>query len=273
VLAAATAAEWRNRGLMQLGGEAPQLAYDDFRKAVAKAPRDVEALDGLARAAARVGRLGDADAFLREVAAKAGSVPALIELSTVLAARGRIEEAAQAAQQAVSLEPANAAALEQLASVYADQGDEEALERLVRSLDRADPDQALALYCETRLSYLRGDFERAAQFGEKLVALQRADATAFNLLGSVYAALGQNDRARRAFEHSLKVNPRDPAVLVNLGLAELRAADPAAAAKRFAEALVLYPTLAPALTGLADALEQQGYVARAAKIRSFRPGR
>jgi len=50
-----------------------------------------------------------------------------------------------------------------------------------------------------------------------------------NLLGSAFAALGDHERARKAFEASLLVAPRDPAVLVNLGTMELRAGNARAA--------------------------------------------
>jgi hypothetical protein len=59
-------------------------------------------------------------------------------------------------------------------------------------------------------------------------------------------------------------------LLVNLGMTELRAANAPAAAERFSEALFLYPTLAPALDGLAKAFELQGQSRRAAAIRAAR---
>ena len=276
----ATAAEWRHRGLMQLQADAPDLAYDDFQQAIAAAPPavaglrrgtlDVEALHGLARAAARAGRLGDAEMFL---AGMAGSADALVALSTVRAALGRLDEATDTARQAVLVDPGNSAALEQLASMYADRGDEDALERLAGVVEGLGADRATVLYCQTRLAYLRGDFERAAQLGVQLAALDGADANALNLLGSIQAALGRHDRAREAFEASLQVAPRDPAVLVNLGTIALRTGNPEAAAERFSDALFLSPTLPAALDGLAEALDRQGNHARAARIRERTTGR
>jgi len=273
----ATAVEWRNRGLMQLQADAVDLAYEDLQQAIAAGPPasaglrrgklDVEALHGFARAAARAGRLGEAETFLAGVAGTAGSADALVELSIVRAAQGHIDEATETARQAVLVDPGNGAALEQLASMYAERGDEDALARLIEVVERLGADRAVALYGQTRLAYLRGDFARAAQLGEQLAALDRADANILNLLGNIYAALGRSDDARQRLEASLRVAPRDPGVLVNLGTLALRAADPGAAAERFSEALFLSPTLAPALNGLADALEQQGERRRAAAIR------
>ena len=76
-------------------------------------------------------------------------------------------------------------------------------------------------------------------------------------------------RARKAFEASLAIAPRDLAVLVNLGMTELRSGDAPAAAERFSQALFLYPTLAPALDGMAQALERQGQARRAAAVRAL----
>jgi Tfp pilus assembly protein PilF len=91
----------------------------------------------------------------------------------------------------------------------------------------------------------------------------------YNLLGIAYNSTGNHDRARAAFEASLRIAPRAPAVLMNAGFTELRAGRPAAAEKRFSEALFLYPGLRPAIDGLAQALEQQGENRRAARVRAM----
>ncbi len=270
-LAAATPAEWRNRGLMRLQAGAYELAYDDFRQAVTAAPGDVTALDGLVRAAIGARRARDAAGFLTRLTATARTVSVLLGLSKILDSLGEARGAVEAAQQARAMQPSNPLALEQLALLYAEQGDVGALEPVVQALEHTIPDQPEALYGRASLELLRGDFSRAAEIAERLVSLDRASARALSLLGGAYGLLGETDRARRAFEASLRLNPRDPAVLVNLGTLELRSANPRAAAEHFAEVLSLYPTLTPALRGLADALEQQGHAARAARIRESLP--
>jgi Tfp pilus assembly protein PilF len=57
---------------------------------------------------------------------------------------------------------------------------------------------------------------------------------------------------------------------MNLGFTELKAGRPEIAEKRFSDALFLSPTLAPALEGLAQALEARGHTKRAAAVRSIR---
>ena len=63
-----TASELRNRGLMQLQAGAVDLGYSDLRAAVMASPADAEALHGLARAAARLGRLDEAERLLADAA-------------------------------------------------------------------------------------------------------------------------------------------------------------------------------------------------------------
>jgi Tfp pilus assembly protein PilF len=57
---------------------------------------------------------------------------------------------------------------------------------------------------------------------------------------------------------------------MNLGFTELKAGRPDVAEKRFSEALFLSPTLAPALDGLAQALDAQGKTSRASAVRGIR---
>jgi spermidine synthase len=285
--AEATPAEWRNRGLMQLRAGAVDLAYADLREAVMRAPSDAEALNGLARAAARLGRLEEAEKMLSEIAygdianRRPGplgpggdiAVPALVELSFLRAVLGRVDEAITAARDAVVRNPTDRGALVQLASMYADAGDEDALVRLIELVEQARVDRAVLLYCQLRLAYLRDDFQEAVQLGEALAELDPADVKVHNLLGSAYAALGRYDRARQALEASLQISPTDPGVLVNLGTVALRSNDPVLASERFSEALFLAPTHSGAVDGLAEAYDRQGNRARAAAVRARTPAR
>jgi spermidine synthase len=264
----ATPDQWRNRGLMLLGAGAAMQALDDLRRAAEQDPFDGETLDGLARAAARAGRIEAAEELLRRVASASRSVPATIELSRVLAARGQSDDATDTARSAVLMDPTNSAALEQLAWMYADRGDVDALTQLARVADQLPAHRAVGLYARASMAHLRGDLEHAAQAGEELVHLAR-NANALNLLGSIRAARGEYDAARQALEESLALVPADAVVRTNLGEIELRSGNPTAAAERFSEALFVRPAFAPALDGLARAFEQLGEHRRASSIRAL----
>jgi Flp pilus assembly protein TadD len=268
-LARATGAEWAGRGMMLVRAGAPRLAYLDFERAAAAAPGQAEALRGLVRSAAQVGRLTDAERVLTR-AANGGSVPALVELSIVHAARGDVDAAIDTARRAVVANPRDRAALRQLAAAYAEAGQEEGLERLIQLADQAG-EPAAALYGRLRLAYLRGGFGEAADAGEELARLDPGDADVWTLIGSSRAALGQYDRAREALESAQRLAPADARVLVNLGTVALRAADLSTARARFSEAVFLDPTLPAARQGLADVLERQGQSGRAAALRERIP--
>ncbi len=259
--AAATAGDLRDRGLMQLRANAADLAFLDLRDAVRLAPDDVSALNGFARAASRSGRLREAEEAL-------ASVGALVQLSVVQSALGKSDDATESARQAVLVTPGSPAALMQLASMYADRGSDEALERLLALAEQASTERAVHLYIRARLAYLRGDFTQVVEAGRELASLTPADVNVFNLLASAHAALEQYDLARVALETSRRLAPTDPGVRVNLGTVALRSGNAGAAVQHFSEALFLSPALRPGLDGLAEALDRQGHTARAAGIRA-----
>jgi len=265
----ATAAEWKHRAQMEAQADAPNFAFDSFVEALRRDPTDTEALDGLARTAATAGRITDAERFLRDLALQNQRAPVLLELAAIVSSTGRAAEAAQLAQRAAALDPSNMDALEQLVSVLADSGNQPALMQLASELNTSAPNRAVTLYAQARLRYMRGDFQDAADFAERLTTLQPDKSWGFALLGSAAINAGQTDRARRGFEAALRLSPRDAAVLINLGMTELRSGNAQAAADRFSEALFLYPRLTPALNGLAQALDQLGKKDRAADVRAL----
>ena len=273
VRASATAGNWRNRAVMQMKADAPALAYQDYVEALKMAPDEPASLAGYVGAAAASNHLDAADAYLRDRIARGDSPVLEVELSRVLAARSDANGAVAAAQRGAALDPSSDRALGQLVSALADDRDDAALEQLTTLLVRTGATRPVTLYAQMRLAHLRNEFAKAAAVGERLTSSGGDPENAardFNLLGIAYDSLGDHDRARHAFEASLRIAPRAPAVLMNLGLTELRASRPAEAEKRFSEALFLYPKLSPALNGLAQALEAQGKTRRASAIRRIR---
>src|SRR4030095_9143244 len=161
-------------------------------------------------------------------------------------------------------------------TVLADNRNDAAVEQLVTLLVRTGATRPVTLYAQMRLARLRGRYAQAAAFGERLTSTEAPEENAArnsNLLGLAYDGLGEHDRARQAFQASLRTAPRAPAVLMNLGFTELKAGRADMAEKRFSEALFLSPTLAPALDGLAQALERQGKTSRASAVRGINRSR
>ena len=104
----ATAAQWRNRGLMQAKADHHQQAYDDFLRALDVDPNDAAALDGVVTSSAILDKSGDALARLSATKTATPGAGRLVATSKLLAASGRRDEAIAAARDAVALNAAAA---------------------------------------------------------------------------------------------------------------------------------------------------------------------
>ena len=262
---AAPAAAWRGRCRMELQAEAFDLAYDACARAVALTPADVAALDGLIDAASATRRQNAAVALLSSIAGRQPSnIAARVALSRLRAASGDPDGALETVRPLMALDDPRPA--EQMASVLADAGDLDRLRPLAQHLQRRWPERPGSIYYAATVAFLEGRPSDAIQLAGRGVAVAPHDARFRTLVGASYAALGRRDDARRAFEDALRENPRDPVAYANLAQLDLESGDPDRAASRFAEALILESRFAPALRGLADALERGGYAERAARV-------
>ena len=114
---------WMTRGRTGLRARAYAMAYESFRHAVALDSRATDALRGASEAAAGAHRLDEVQRWLEAlVAEQPANVSARVELSHVLAAAGDATKAIAAATEASRLEPDNPRPVEELASIFADQG-------------------------------------------------------------------------------------------------------------------------------------------------------
>ena len=248
-----------HRGAMLLRAEAYGGAFELFSRALERDPSDQAVIDGLLRAAPAVNRLDDAEAQLRGVLDRdPHHAAAAIGLSRLIASRGDITGAAEPLRPLFSGPGPAVAAMDQLASLFADAQDGPRLAAIVRDLQRVAPDSDSTLYYTATLHFLAGRPAEAAAAAERLRARDGRHARGLNLLGAAYATLGRRDEARQAFEASLAADPRDPTAYVNLGTFELESGRAAAAADRFAEALTVDPSNVGAQQGLARALQALG---------------
>jgi Flp pilus assembly protein TadD len=250
----ATDASWTTRGRMELQAEAYASAYDAFRHAVSLNTRNVEALDGLSRAASAVNKQDEEREWLKALAsADPANAAVRMEESRVLAAAGDFGAAAARADEALRIAPEDPRALEQLASVFADAGDAARLGPIADRLIARFPTRPDSRYYRATALFLNGRPHEAAAEARQLVAADPRHARGFNLLGAACATEGQRDCARAAFEASLRLNPHDASTYVNLGVFLLQTGDAASAIDCFAQALTVDPTSASARDGLAQA--------------------
>lgn len=250
---AASASAWRNRGWMLYDATAGASAWSDFETAVRLDPRDTRALDGLVRSADIAGQQPATLRVLQNAAAPPDHVEAQVALSRFLASSGRVDDAARVAFAAVERQPSSVLALEQLASVLADVGDQERLLPVVARLRTVAPTADATRYYAATLLFLQGRAELAIGEARTLVTGNPTHAKGYNLLGAALATTGRRDEAREAFQASLKADPRDPSAYTNLALLELEGGNQVAGLQRLAEAL----TLDPGATAAREAFDRE----------------
>jgi spermidine synthase len=259
-LDAAGGPDWRDRAAMMLKADVYDTAYQDYVKALSRAPADTGALGGLVRAAAAAHREPDAVRLLTALVSEHAREPAIrVALSKILAASGRFDEAVSTAKEACEVAPASPTTWEQLASVFADLGDADRLDPAVEALERVGPTRAPTAYYAAAAAFLHGRLEAALDHDKRAIARDPQYAAAQNLLGAIYASLGQIEPARQAFDTALRLNAQDSSTYMNLGLLALSSHNPHEALDWFAEALSLDPQSAAAQKGLTQARERLPY--------------
>ena len=250
-IAAATPAEWRDRGLMFLQADANRPAYSDLVRALDTNPDDPIALDAMVRAAANLSRLTDAQAVLARLASDPARTSAKLALSRVLASEGNVDEAIRIPFTVLQANPSHVPALEQLASVLSDIGDTSRLEPVVARLVKEAPQSAWAHYYAASLFFLQNRQDMALRAARNAVKLDPNHAKAHNLIGACLASMGQTDAARVAFETSLKADPRESGTYTNLATLEMQSGNRDRAIRYFTEALTVDPLSQSAREGLA----------------------
>lgn len=253
-IAQASSADWRDLADMLYRADGYAPAMDLFVRALQHAPRDRQALDGLVRAAVPLGRTAEARSVLAKLASDPVNDDAKLALSQLLAAEGAFDESARIPLGMVQSQPANLAAVEQLASIFSDAGDAERLAPAVARLRAQAMDRATTRYYSATLAYMQQRPDIAVGEAEAALAIDPSFARAQNVLGAALAGLGQRDRARAAFHAALRLDPRDPANYSNLATLEMEGGNRDLAHRLFAEALTLDPGNAVARDGLARTL-------------------
>jgi putative PEP-CTERM system TPR-repeat lipoprotein len=167
-------------------------------------------------------RQGRGDAAVATLAARDDSAldaDSALLLARAALANGDRDGAIERLRQALTLDPGNAGAKLELASLYVAEGQSARALALLDELpdgprgeDRAEAIRVYALAPE----------KRAAEI-QRLVTSRAADPGAHNFAGLYYLSQRQFDPARGEFEAVLKLAPADPAALANLARLEFQA--------------------------------------------------
>ena len=251
-LASATAADWRDRGLMHARADAHSRAYDDFVRALALTPDDAAALDGVVRSAVLLKRSADAAATLRTLPGdRPPSVARTVAMSKLLAASGERGDGLALVRAAAAATQPPVEALEQIASLVADTGDAAALDAAVATLRQFHPDRAATAFYSAVAAFVKGDAAGALAAAHRAIALDPSYAPVYDLAGAAHTRLGQPDQAKAMFERSLTFDAHDSTAYTNLGLLALAEGRAEEARHLFAEALWLDAASTTAREGLA----------------------
>lgn len=153
---------------------------------------------------------------------------------------GRQEEAQEAFRSALEIDPANAAALGNLAIVEMQLGEDEAALAHLQSAARAAPEQAIYHYNLGNLLALRKRHEEALQSLRRAIEIDPNYTYAYNELGNLYLELDHPTEARKAFEAGLRHDRTVAKLHKNLARVSLAEGRPEEAVVHLKAALALY---------------------------------
>jgi tetratricopeptide (TPR) repeat protein len=253
-------------------------AIKSFSRALALAPKDVNARAGRARARAALGEhalaLADFDA-----AARARGAPRYdIGRAASLASLGRMEEAVRAMSRAITAAPDDAGA-HYLRAVYESHVDPDD-PRVRAGLDRAvelAPHNAIYLRARAEHRTNAEEYDLAVADFDRLVSLAPDDPTTHYLRGEcliqcMEEPVRQREAALVSLERALELAPKNAQLRRDIFYAIARAReglpDPDAHLAALDRALVEMPTEAPLLSVRADRRRRRGDLAGAASDRA-----
>ena len=185
-------------------------AVKEFRMATGMRPDTVLPLVNVAMSHARLGQNGEAEKALRKAVKIDPVHPAVnFNLGLVLAENGALGEAERCLRTALKTDPSMAGAAYNLAVIVSQRDLDEAV-RLCRKASQLVPDDSKYAYALASYLNARGDKKGAAVVLRKLLLTNRADASAYMLLGSIQEENGDKEAALGTYRHALS-NPALPA--------------------------------------------------------------
>lgn len=230
---------------IHLNAGRPQDAQAAVQRALALSPRDTDALN---MQASILHASGDLQAAAREYGRALESQPANVDAR--LARAGLLLDLQRDSEAKIDLDymqkyfshDPRGAYLRAL--YYSRRGDEknarESLQQAARTLSQLEPE---FLAASDQLQFLGGlthhalgEYERAKTYLGAYIEKHPRDVGARKLLGSIYLAERQYDRAVAMLQPVLRVQPGDAKVLAMLGEAAMRQGNPAKAASLFQQA-------------------------------------
>jgi serine/threonine-protein kinase len=235
-------------GMIHTGTGNYDQAIGNLQRALALDPYNADAYRELAKAYEKRGRLQDAESTYRSaIAARPNYWGAHNELGGFYYRQGRYDEAEKEFRRVVELTPDNARGYKNLGVIaYSQKRYEEAARMYEKSVAIKPSDGTYtnlgALY------YSLGRYSDAAFNFQKAVEMNDHNSMHWHNLASAYKASNEPEKARAAYDRTaklaveqLRVNPRDPDVLIRLADAYSMLRQPQRARDELQRALTLAP--------------------------------
>ncbi len=201
-----------------------QQALETFQQALELDARNPDAYRGRARAFKALGQLEEAEAIYKKaISIKPDYWGGYNDLGVFYFSNGRYEDAITQFQHVIELTPQNAKGYRNLGAMYFSLNRiERAVEYYRKSL-QIQPSYSTYSNLAT-LYFNQARYQEAAEMYEKALEIQDTDHRVWGYLASAYMEIpGAEQRAKQATrraiaaaEELLKINPRDPEVLMTL---------------------------------------------------------
>lgn len=205
--------------------------------------------------ALETGRHQDAiEAFQQAVDLNPQAAQAHDYLSAAFGAVGELERAIAASERAVALDPSLAIAHNNLGTFYTRRGDLEAAERSIRRALKLDPDFAEASNNLGNVHLAGGRHEAALEAYERALKLRPRYVEAWVNRGAALGEVGRFGEAARSYQRALELDPDRTAAHLGLGRARLELGEAEGASAAFEEVLARDSTSLEGIEGLARSL-------------------
>jgi tetratricopeptide (TPR) repeat protein len=208
------------------------------------------------------GRPADAERYLTKLASLSKDVDAQLVLIDYYLASNRTDKAMPLLEK-IAATPSRGEADLRLARLDMQKGDRARARQRVDELLGREPSNAAALVLQAELLAADGRLHDAVSRLEAAVAANPTLAEARFALGRAYAASNDRDQARRAFNETLRLNPRAAAAQVELSRLELSGGRPDSSVQFAEQALKNAPDNPDAQLALVRGLLAQRNVRRA----------
>lgn len=148
--------------------------------------------------------------FEKAIELKPDYYKALVVLSAIDVEEGKLDDAIKKAEKALVSKEDAPAALRVLISVYSKKGNKEKVLEYQKMLNELEPESAEALFNKAAELINAKNDKDAKSLLEKAISIKPDFANAYYEIGFIYLREGEMEKAKKAFEEFLKLEPQGP---------------------------------------------------------------